>query len=143
MTFRPYSAIVTAGVGHDRTNSTGSLITKGTPLRINTSGTLDFINVSVESEAVAVSGIATNDITSGQKGTITSGGKIEDITTTASLGDLLYVSKTGGLTSVRPEIGAGGFLSGDFVIMAGVVAKNETNPVKKDIIVSMDIQGRL
>jgi len=141
MTFRPYNAIAVSG--HDRTNNSGVTIVRGTPVRINTSGYLDFIDVSIENDIAAISGIVLNDIANGSSGSIANSGKVDNITTTANFGDLMFVSKTGGLTNVRPDIGIGGFLAEDWVIMAGVVAKNELNPTIKDLIISIDIQGRL
>ena len=143
MTYRPYNQLTATGISDDRSNNTGVLIGKGTPVRINTSGELDFIDVSVEAESLAVAGVTTNDISNGAKGSMTNTGKVEDITTTASLGDTLYVSKTGGLTNTKPSIGVGGFLSGDFVIGVGVVAKNESNPLLKDLVLNIAVIGQL
>jgi hypothetical protein len=45
------------------------------------------------------------------------------------------VSKIGGLTNVPPVVGSNGFLSGDFSIEVGFLAKNLANPLQKDLVV--------
>ena len=143
MTFRPYNQLTSSGVSDARPNNTGATITKGTPVRINTSGELDFIDVSLEDESINVAGVTTQDILDGANGDFLNSGKIPNITTTASFGDTVYVSKTGTLTSTKPSIGVDSFVSGDLVIQVGVIAKNISNPVLKDLIVNIDIIGQL
>lgn len=143
MSFRPYTEIKSSGVEDERTNNTGITINKGVPVRINTSGELDFINVSVEAEAINVSGVASEPITNGSKGSVVNSGKISDIATTAALGDIVYVSKSGSLTNVKPSIGVSGFVAGDFVVMVGIIAKNESNPTLKDLMLNVDVVGQL
>lgn len=143
MTYRPYNAIVSGSVGDQRSNNTGVTIDKGTPVRINTSGTLDFIDVSVTAEILNIAGVAKNDILSATSGEFVSGGKVEDITTSASLGDVLYIDKAGALTNVKPSLGVAGFVAGDYSVRVGVVAKNENNGSLKDLIVSLNIIERI
>lgn len=143
MTFRPYSQLTASGLSDSRTNNTGVTMAKGTPARINSSGELDFIDVSVESQALAGVGVVAQSILNNSQGTFLSSGKVEDITTLASFGDLVYVSKTGGLTNSKPSIGVDSFISGDFVIQVGVIAKNEANPLLKDLIINIAIVGQL
>ena len=57
--------------------------------------------------------------------------------------DVLYVSKTGGVTNVKPSIGVDGFTAGDVIIRLGVVSKNRDNPSNKDLIVNVAIIGVL
>lgn len=143
MSFRPYSALTSSGVLDGRSNNTGVSINKGVPVRINSSGELAFVNVSVENEILNIAGVSAETILDGSKGDIISSGKIEDITTSYALGDVLYISKTGGLTNAKPSIGTEGFVAGDFVILIGVVAKNESNPALKDLIVFIQRVGQL
>lgn len=143
MSFRPYNSLAASALEDSRTNQTGATILKGTPVRINSLGRLDFVNVSIEAEALAIAGVASQSILDGTSGSFLSSGKIIDITTTAALGDVLYVAKNGSLVNTKPSIGVGGFVAGDFVISVGVIARNESNPVLKDLIINIDIQGQL
>lgn len=143
MTFRPYSVLTSSAIEDKRPNNTGASILKGTPVRINNLGELDFIDVSIESQATGIAGIAKETIINGASGSFLSNGKIEDITTTANFGDLLYVDKTGNLTNIKPSIGSNGFVSGDFVLSVGVVAKNINNASLKDLIINVDLIGQL
>lgn len=143
MTFRPYDQLTSSGLSDSRANDTGVQIDKGTPVRINSAGTLDFVNVAVEDEALNATGVASASIPNGSSGEFLSSGKIEDITTTADFGDLLFIDKTGSLTNTKPTLGENGFVSGDFVVAVGVVAKNQSNPLLKDLIINIDIQGQL
>lgn len=143
MTYRPYSALTATGISDTRPNNSGITISKGIPVRINSSGELDFINVSVESQALSVAGVASENIPNTQSGTFLTTGKVSDITTTASFGDLLYIDKTGSLTNIKPSIGVNSFVSGDFVVSVGVVAKNSSNPLLKDLVIMIDIIGQL
>lgn len=144
MTFRPYNLLTASGVTDTRPNNTGVQIPKGTPVRINNStGELDFINVSVESQVKAVAGVAAESISNGASGDFASSGKVTNITTSANFGDTVYISKTGGLTNIDPSIGVDGFISGDFVIAIGVIAKNIDNPSLKDLIINVENRGQL
>ncbi len=143
MTFRPYDQLTASGVSDTRTNNSGVTFNKGTPVRINSNGELDFINVSVEAEALAVAGVVSETILDGNPGTFLNSGKIEDVTTSANFGDTLYISKSGALTDTKPSIGVGGFVASDFVISIGVVAKNESNPSLKDLVLNVDVIGQL
>ena len=143
MTYTPPDQITASGVSDQRTNNTGVTIPKATPIRINSSGELDFVDVSVEADITGFSGAASENIPNNAKGEFVNSGKISDIATTASLGDLLYISKSGDLTNQKPSIGVAGFIAGDFVVIVGVVAKNENNPLLKDLILNVDIVGQL
>lgn len=143
MSFRPYDKLKASGIEDSRPNNTGTSIPKGTPVRINTSGELDFIDVTNENEILNIAGVATQTIPNGSNGFFSSSGKIEDITTTADFGDFVFVSKSGNITNTKPSIGIGGFVSGDFIVSVGVVAKNQSNPVLKDLLINIDIQGQL
>lgn len=143
MSFRPYNQLTASGVSDERTNNTGVSISKGTPVKINNAGELDFINVTVEADSLAIAGVVAGTIGNGAQGTFLNSGKIEDLTTLANFGDTLYVSKAGALTNIKPSIGVDGFIAGDFVISIGVVAKNESNPTLKDLILNIDVVGQL
>ena len=143
MSYRPYNKITTVAISDTRTNNTGVTMAKGTPARINSNGELDFVDVSLESSSFPVVGLISQDIADGSFGNFLTVGKVTDITTTASFGDVVFVSKTGGLTNIKPTIGVEGFIEGDFVIQVGVVAKNEDNPSLKDLILNVSLVSQL
>jgi len=143
MTYRPYSSIVQNSLDYERTNNTGVTIGRGTPVRMNSNGDPDFVDVSIETQIISIAGVSQDDIPNGKKGVFVTSGRVRDLTTTFDFGDTVYISKTGGLTNVLPSIGVDGFVAGDFVVMLGVVAKNEDNPAFKDLILHIDIMGQL
>jgi hypothetical protein len=124
-------------------NDTGSALLKFTPVRVDTLGDLGAVDVSVESSALSVIGLVAVDIPDGDVGDAITLGCIQDITTSAAYGDVLYISKTGDLTNVKPSIGVDGFLAGDFVIKIGIVSKNQDNPTDKDVVVAPQVIGQL
>lgn len=126
-----------------RTNGSGSAMSKLLPVRANTSGELDTVDPTIEAEALAILGITKESILSGATGQVVSHGRVNDVTTSAVFGDAVYLSKTGGVTNVQPDIGVGGFVAGDIVIKLGVIAKNEANPVLKDLEVNIELIGQL
>lgn len=143
MTYRPYTELTATGISDTRPNNTGVTISKAIPVRINSSGEMDFINVSIEAEALSVAGLTSEEISDNSSGNFVSSGKVSNITTTASFGDLMYIDKTGALTNIKPSIGVNGFVSGDFVVSVGVIAKNSSNPSNKDLIILIDVIGQL
>ena len=143
MTYRPYNTFTASGVSDNRPNNTGVTINKGTPVRINASGELDFIDVSIESQASGAAGVVSQNILDGASGPVITSGKVSDITTSAAFGDLMYIDKTGILTNIKPSIGVNSFISGDFVVSIGVIAKNADNPINKDLVIMVDIVGQL
>ena len=137
------STAPTTSVQNQLANNTGSTLAKATPVYANTSGELSLVNVSVEASSYSVLGLVVANILDTQKGNIIFNGKLTDVTTSAVFGDTLFVSKTGTLTNVKPTLGVGGFVSGDFVIRVGVVVKNDLDPAKKDIIIQIQLNGQL
>lgn len=136
-------SVPTTSVADTLTNTSGILISKFTPVKINTvdSG-ISSIDVSSE-EALSVVGIASEHILDAASGAIASSGRIKEIVTSATFGDIMYISKIGDLTSIKPSEGVNGFLAGDFVIRVGIIVKNEDNPSNKDLLVSIDVKGQL
>jgi hypothetical protein len=147
MSYRPYSAIIgsiTPGsVKFKIQNSTGFTIATLTPITSNGSGQAKLINPSVEADVLKIVGITGESIASGSSGFVYSQGKIENITSPLSLGDYVYLSKTGQLTSTLPSEGVGGFVSGDFVVKLGVVVANDIAPAQKDLLVAIEIVGQV
>lgn len=143
MSYRPYNQIQASVIENQRTNNTGVTINKATPTRINSSGEVDFVDVSNETQIEGIFSLAGETISNGNTGNFVQHGRVEDVTVAFSLGDPVYISKTGGLTNTKPSIGVDSFIAGDFVVRVGVVAKNESNPSLKDILVDIDIIGQL
>lgn len=146
MTYRPYADIISgidsSAVRTTLLNNTGLTILKGTPVRVNASGDLSKIDVSVDTDVLGAMGVSNEMILTGTTGTIVTGGKVEDISG-FDFGDYIYVSKTGSLTHILPSEGVGGFVAGDWVIRIGVVSKNQTDPLLKDLFVNVQIIGQI
>lgn len=130
-------------VGENIGNTSGFTISRAVPVRIDGNGNLDLIDVSDEDQALAVAGVTLESIASGTKGPLASSGRVLNITTTANNGNVLYVSKTGGLTNIKPEAGVGGFLEGDFVVRIGVLFKNQDFPTQQDLLLNIEVIGQL
>lgn len=143
MTYRPYSQIKTSAIQLNYENNSGTTIFKGTPVCQKGTGVIDFINVSSESDVFGFIGVVSFNIPNASSGPVVTSGRIENVSVFGSFGDPLYVSKTGGLTTTKPEIGVGGFLALDFVLRVGIITKNETNPVLKDIVLDVQLVGQL
>ncbi len=142
-TFFGSSQLIPAkATGTDFQNNSGGTLAKLTPVRIDGSGELQNINVSNEDSRNIV-GIVSLDIVNGSIGSVLNDGRLEDIIVSAPVGSELFVSKSGSVTDTEPAIGVSGFISGDFVISVGKVVKNLTDPLKKDLLVDIDIRGTL
>jgi len=124
-------------------NQTGSTINKLKPIRVNSLGYMEDIDVSIEAEALACVGVLAANTVNAAQGSVVVSGVLKDITTTADYGEPVYVSKTGDITNVKPDIGVGGFVAGDWVIRLGVISRNTSNPTLKDLIVNVAIIGQL
>jgi hypothetical protein len=124
-------------------NNTGGTLLKGTPVGIDALGEIQVIDVSVESSILSVVGLMMFDTNDGAEGELITGGRLTDVGAGFSLGNIVFISKTGGITNVKPSIGVGGFVSGDYVVQVGTVAKNKYNPLDKDILIRISIVGIL
>ncbi len=143
MTYRPYDSITAVGIADSRQNVSGVPMPKGTPVRSTAAGDMDFIDVSIEAEAFAASGITQDIVPDLSNGPVLTTGRLTNLVTSFSFGDPVYVSKTGGLTNLKPTIGVDGFVAGDFIIAIGVIGKNAENPANKDLILNIGIVGQL
>jgi hypothetical protein len=124
-------------------NNSGTPLFKGTPIRINTAGTLDTIDVAIENEVDAIVGLTNQDIADGQSGTVVFKGRLKDISTAIIIGSPVYLSKSGIITADKPTEGSNGFLAGDFVVRIGTIIKNVDDPLKKDLLVDIKVLGQL
>lgn len=123
-------------------NATGSMIPKATPVRVTSTG-LAMIDVSLEADIDALAGVLNADAANNTPGNIISSGNIESVSTGFAVGATVYISKVGLLTDVKPSMGVGGFGSGDFIVKIGVIAKNNSNPLVKDLVLGIQVMGQL
>lgn len=130
-------------IGSNFQNASGSTVTKGTPVTLNLSGQAVLIDVSDQASVQAILGVASLDLPNGSNGGIVDAGRLENITTGFAIRDVVYVGKNGLLTNVAPDIGVGSFVAGDFVILVGVIVKNEFNAMQKDLKLMIDVVGQL
>ena len=54
-----------------------------------------------------------------------------------------YIDKTGNLTNIKPSEGVNGFIALDWIVKVGIVVKNNTNPVLKDIKIRLENRGQI
>lgn len=126
-----------------RTNSSGGALNRTDPVRIDTAGALQKIDVSVETDALTCLGVAKDSVANGNLVGIVTQGRLLDVTVSGTFGDAMYISKTGVLTNVKPSIGVNGFLAGDFVIFIGLIVKNQSNPLLADLMINIRVVGQL
>ena len=126
-----------------RPNGSGGSLNKGQPVRLDSSGQLLTVDPSVESQARACLGLVTTSISPSGSSEVIIQGRLVDVTVPGSIGEVLYVSKSGTPTNVQPSIGVGGFVAGDFVVSIGVIASNLTNPLLTDVMVDVRVVGQL
>ena len=123
-------------------NNTANTILQLTPVRINNVGAISTIDVSNDT-AASISGIMSQTTAPNNVGSIVASGIIKQITGSFVYGDVMYVSKTGFITNVKPNIGVGGFVADDYIIRIGVIAKNEDVPSLFDFYINISVVGRL
>jgi len=149
LSYRPYAAIIAeaqaanSNLSATMINDTGSVIPILTPVAVDNDGKLALIDVSDEDTIIALAGVTSQAIPNASNGSVALAGRIENITTLFLHGEYLYVSKTGELTNLTPNIGVGGFVAGDAVIRVGVIVRNSTTPAQKDLLVKMQLVGKL
>ncbi len=124
-------------------NASGSTLSIGNPVYSNTSGQMLPLDVSSESSVEAFLGLCSTSTPSSANGQVTNAGRVENVTTSFSVGDPVFAGKLTALTNSKPDLGTLGFSSGDFVIFIGVVVKNEFNPSLKDIQLLIQTVGQL
>lgn len=142
--FRGNSALgASRKTGSNYTNGSGQMLIKSRPVCINALSKIVGVNVSDQTSVQRMVGICAEDIPNTASGQVMDIGRLEDVVTSFALGDALYVGKDGFITNIKPEIGVGGFVSGDFIIFIGVVVQNEFNVGQKDIKVMLSVIGQL
>lgn len=124
-------------------NNSGVTLGSFTLVRQDSAGNMNSINPSIEAEVINVLGVLLQATTNGNYGPVALGGLITNITTSFALQDILYLGKSGAIVNTVPDIGANGFLAGDFVIKVGRITKNLDVPANKDFKMELEILGQL
>ena len=130
-------------IASNYTNGSGGTLIKGSPVGTLTSGLVTTIDVSSQTSVDAFVGLYNQDTPSAASGLVLDSGRLENLTTSFSIGDPVYVSKTGTLTNIIPVSGSNGFVAGDFVVFLGVIVVNEFNALQKDLKILIEKPGRL
>lgn len=146
MSYNPLTATIPESVlsnARPGTNSTGFTIIRATPVKINADGSIGLVDPSIESDIDGLAGLTKDNVLDGSAIDVVSAGTLENITTLANVGDTLYLSKAGSLTNQKPSIAVAGFVAGDWIVRLGVIAKNQVNPLLKDLIVNIQFVGQL
>ena len=126
------------------TNGTLVALAQGSPVSVSISGTLQPVNVSDTANATASVGIVfAPSIGVGAIGEYITNGLFIGMGAVFSFGDVIYVDKSMALSNVRPSVGVGGFLAGDYIVKIGVVVRNQSNPLVKDLLVGVQVVGKL
>lgn len=123
-------------------NNTGSTINQASAVYSDSTG-IHLIDPSVEAQAQGIVGVTSTNISTGTNGQIVSNGTILNISTSASIQDVMYVQKNGSLGNTKPSIGVGGFLAGDWIIKVGVITMNTSNALLKDLTVTIQVIAQL
>lgn len=143
MTYNPFTRqSANQSTGRFNQNQSGGSIPAGTPVKITSSG-IALVDVSLEADIDAFAGVLKETAANNTSGNIISSGSIEKITTSFAVGTMVYISKLGVLTNIKPSTGVNGFGEGDFIVKIGMIAKNNDNPADKDLLVGIQIMGQL
>lgn len=125
-------------------NDSGATLLKLSPVCEDALGSLNVVDVSSEASANACIGVVSDtSILDGNQGNIISFGRLQNITTSFSFGEVLFVDKVGALTNQKPTIGVNGFVSGDWMVRIGIISRNVDNALQKDLLVNINIVGQL
>ena len=127
--------------------TTATTILRGTPVSINALGTLTAVDIANEDSSYAFCGITSVDtLSGGSANVLTAGSVLFDIPAayglTGQWGKPIFVSHTGDLTMVKPDVGVGGFVSLDFIVNVGITTKNPSTGTT-DLILNPRVVGRL
>lgn len=110
---------------------------------VDGSGLLAPLDVSSQSSWNNFVGYANVRISTSTLGPVIANGRLQNITTSFSVGTPLYIGKDSNPTNIIPSVGVNGFVSGDAVIFMGVLVQNETTPSEIDISLFTQIIGTL
>lgn len=126
-------------------NGTGITITAAAPVATDSASKLLLVDVTDESTVESMVGLASSDIPSAANGEVVHSGRMEEIPLGLgfAIRDIIYVDHGGTLTNVKPSIGVGSWVTGNFVVLVGVVVKNQFDPTKQDIQLFLELIGQL
>lgn len=124
-------------------NGTVGTLTQSTPVSINLSGQMINVDITSDSSVAGIIGLVSSDTPSAAKGLVTDSGRLENITTSFSVGDAVYINFDGTLTNVRPDLTVSGWTVGMYMIFIGVIVMNQFNPSQKDLKIYLDVLGQL
>ena len=123
-------------------NSDGVALAKGTPLYVKPDGTVGKALPETTGNEAHVIGIYAENTLDSSEGLTVLSGRIEDVLVLGNMGDYVFLSKTGTLTTTPPDT-SGSFVSGDAVVRLGKLVQNENDELAKDLIVEIDLIGFL
>lgn len=141
--FRGASAKASRALLTSYQNGSGGLLTQGQPVSVNATGQIVAVDVTDDTSVAGIIGVCAQDIPNAASGTVMDAGRLENITTAFNIGDPIYINTDGSLISIRPDVGIGSFVQGDFAVFVGVIVKNEFNPTQKDLKLYMTVVGQL
>jgi hypothetical protein len=124
-------------------NGTGSTLLQATPVSVNTSGQIILVDVTSDASVAGIVGVVAANTLPSANGLVLDCGRLENISTSFSIGDAIYIDTNGNLTNVRPSRGVGAYTQGDYVVFVGVIVQNEFNNTLVDLKVYMDVIGQL
>ena len=130
-------------------NGLATSVAKATAVYMDVNGEFQPVDVADET-AFSVFGLTDLAVPGDSSGLIVTSGRLQDITTSAPLGSVLYVNSAGGLIASSeltlnsaPTVGLDGFVAGNLVIRVGIIGKNIIDGNKKDLLVNIQIMGIL
>lgn len=141
----PWHKLYTDGGGVAVTTS--ATIQRGFPVTINTLGQLALIDITNEVSVYAFCGVTSRDSSiSTVANVLTAGSVLTDIPAafglTGQWGKPVFVSHNGTLTTIKPVVGLGDFVSLDYVLYVGVTTKNPLTGTT-DLILNPRVIGQL
>lgn len=125
------------------TNNSGSTIPALSLVAQDNTGSLIAVNPSIESNVLEILGVILTATATGSTGLVALEGFLQNVTTSFSIGDIIYLSKIGGYVNVAPEIGVNSFVAGDFIVRVGKITLNSAVPGQKDFKIEIRLIGQL
>lgn len=125
-------------------NGSGATLAKATLVAVNASSQLVPVTVTNEATVQNIVGMTGMSIPNAAIGSVVDNGRLEEVSTSYTLGTAVYLGKDGSLTDTKPDYGGvAGWAEGDFIIFIGVVVQNEFNSSLKDIKLMISVIGQL
>ena len=125
--------IITTLDDKDYLNNTGSVLSKSTPVFINSDGNLEPTDITDPLKNNCI-GLLVDDVSILGLGTIRSRGRLSDVTVTGDFNDEVFVGSGGLITDPT-------FNEGERIICIGIIVPNRDNPILKDILIDIDFRG--